>query len=84
MKGLFSWGPEQLVPDEWALATQGGLGGPFQESEMGTEQAFGQHLPPALALETISEGGEQRGSKDGRKDSPPRLVTHSTPFSLGM
>lgn len=23
-------------------------------------------LPPALALETISEGGEQRGSKEGR------------------
>ena len=25
MKGLFSWGCEQLVPDEWALATQGSL-----------------------------------------------------------
>lgn len=33
MKGLFSWGYEQLLPDEWVLATQGGLRGPVQGGE---------------------------------------------------
>lgn len=45
---------------------------PVQEEKGGTERAFGWRLPPALALETISERRGAEG-KRGRKDSPPRL-----------
>lgn len=45
---------------------------PVQEEKRGTERAFGRRLPPALALETISERRGAEG-KQGRKDIPPRL-----------
>lgn len=45
---------------------------PVQDGKGGTEQAFGRRLPPALALETISEKRGAEG-KQRRKDSPPRL-----------
>ena len=69
MKGLFSWGCEQLVPDEWALATQGSLWGPFTRGREEQSRPFGWCLPPAPALETITEGKGAKGKRDGRKSS---------------
>ena len=36
---------------------------PVPEGKGGTEQAFGRRLPPALALETISEGRGAKGKE---------------------
>lgn len=66
---------EQLVPHEWAPATQGGLCGPFKR---GGRNRVGLWVVPApsASLETITEGGQQKSSKDGRTVLPDR-VTHS-------
>ena len=76
MKGLFSWGCEQLVPDEWALATQGSLWGPFKRGREEQSRPFGWCLPPAPALETITEGKGAKGKRGRKKVVLPDWVTH--------
>lgn len=75
MKGLFSWGCEQLVPDEWHEQHRAACES-CSRARTGTEQAFGWCLMPApLALETISEGRGAQRSKD-RRIVLPDWVTH--------
>lgn len=73
MRGLFRWDCEQLVPDEWPQQHRAACEA-CSRMGTGTEQAFGGCLPPAPALETISDGRGAKG-KDGRT-VPQDWVTH--------